>query len=259
VSTTPSFEPAVGRWLSSVGSVRDAVRQELVANQLAETLPSGRLRVLDVGCGQGTQAIRLVAAGHDVTGIDASRELLDRARHDAAEALGDDAVRLDLRHGDLFEFAGNDAGGWDVVCCHGVVMYLPSLTDAIAALVSLAKPGGTLSLLTRNQAGIAMRAGMARRWSDALGGFDATHYVNNLGVVGVRADRPEEVRSALSAAGADTLTWYGVRVFSDPLPVDAKLRQDELDALLAAEAQAGRRDPFRGVASLTHTMAVRRK
>jgi S-adenosylmethionine-dependent methyltransferase len=258
VSTNSPFEPAVGRWLSSLGSVRDAVRQELVAGQLAEHLPSGRLRVLDVGCGQGTQAIRLVAAGHEVTGIDLSRDLLDRAHADAVAALGDDAQRLHLQQSDLFEFAGNAASEWDVVCCHGVVMYLPSLAEAVAALVPLVRPGGLLSLLTRNQAGIAMRAGMARHWSDALAAFDSAHYVNNIGITGARADRIDEVRSTLSAAGADTVAWFGVRLFSDPLPVDEQMSQDEFDALLAAEVEAARRDPFRQVAALTHTIAVLR-
>ena len=257
--SNPPFDAAVPRWMSSLGSVRNVVRQELVAGQLAEHLPSGRLRVLDVGCGQGTQAIRLAAAGHDVTGIDTSRHLLERARSDAEAVLGEDARRLDLRLADLAEFAGRGSDRWDVVCCHGVVMYLPSLADAITALVSLARAGGLLSLLSRNQAGIAMRAGLAGRWSDALAGFDATHYVNNLGITAVRADQPDEVRSALSAAGAETLAWYGVRLFSDPLPGDAQVSHDELRVLLAAEAQAARRDPFRRVAALTHTLAVRRR
>ena len=49
-------------WLSRLGGLRDVVRQELVARQLDEQIagrfPVGqRLRVLDVGMGQGTQAL----------------------------------------------------------------------------------------------------------------------------------------------------------------------------------------------------------
>jgi hypothetical protein len=134
-------------------------------------------------------------------------------------------------------------------------MYLPSLQPAIDALVTLARPGGLLSILTRNQAGIAMRAGLTGQWGDALTGFEATHYTNRLGVTDARADRPDAVRAALSAAGAKVREWYGVRLFTDhwekqPAPPD-------LDRIIAAEAEAGRRDPYRQVTALTHTLAVR--
>jgi hypothetical protein len=39
-------------------------------------------------------------------------------------------------------------------------MYLPSLAETVSALVGVARPGGLVSILTRNRAGIAMRAGM---------------------------------------------------------------------------------------------------
>ncbi len=51
-----------------LGRLRDVVRQELVAAQLREVLPAGApLRVLDVGCGQGTQALALARAGRTST------------------------------------------------------------------------------------------------------------------------------------------------------------------------------------------------
>ncbi len=56
---------------------------------------------------------------------------------------------------------------------------------------------------------------MTEQWADALVGFDATHYCNRLGIQRARADDPADVRSALREAGADTIAWYGVRLFSD--------------------------------------------
>jgi 2-polyprenyl-3-methyl-5-hydroxy-6-metoxy-1,4-benzoquinol methylase len=56
-------------------NLRDVVRQELVARQLQTHLPAVP-RVLDIGCAQGTQALRLARQGHQVTGLDASAELL---------------------------------------------------------------------------------------------------------------------------------------------------------------------------------------
>ena len=112
-----------------------------------------------------------------------------------------------------------------------------------------------LYILTRNQAGIAMRAGMTGQWPDALTGFDATHYTNRLGVADARTDRPDAVRAALATAGARVEAWYGVRLFTDHW--ENQPPPPELDRIIAAEAEAGRRDPYRQVAALTHTLAVR--
>ena len=73
-----------------------------------------------------------------------------------------------------------------------------------------------------------------------MAGFDARYYTNRLGLESVRADEPAEVQAALAAAGATTVAWYGVRL-SDHW--DGEDPPADLDGLLDAEEQAGRRDP----------------
>ena len=249
------FEPAVDAWLAGLGLVRDAVRQELVRRQLAANLPAPAepLRVLDAGCGQGTQAIALARLGHHVVGLDVSDTLLETARGGAALQPTDVRRRLDFVVGDLLALGDQHIGHYDLVCCHGVAMYLPSLEVTVRALVRACRPGGLLSLLTRNRSGIAMRAGMRGEWAAALEGFDACPDDNRLGLAAVRADEPSEVRTALTAAGAACTAWYGVRLFSDHLAQEPP--GDDFTQLLAAEEEAGRRDPYRSLAALTHTIA----
>ena len=249
------FGRGADEWLSGLGLVRDAVRQELVHRQLLAHLPQveGPLRVLDAGCGQGTQAIALARLGHEVVGLDVSGKLLHEARRSAAEEPTTVRRRLCFVSGDLHALGDEHTGSYDVVCCHGVAMYLPSLDEAIAALCATCRPDGLLSVLTRNRAGIAMRAGMTGDWVGAIEAFDARHYRNRLGIEAVRADEPEEVQAALTGRGAYAVAWYGVRLFTDhwgperPGPGFAEL--------LAAEEEAGRRDPYRSLAALTHTIA----
>jgi len=38
---------------------------------------------------------------------------------------------------------------YDLVCCHGVSMYLPSLSELVESLVAAVRPGGLISLLTQ--------------------------------------------------------------------------------------------------------------
>lgn len=59
--------------------------------------PDGERRLLDVGCGTGIVGAHFQAAGYEVTGLDASQAMLQRAR----ARLGDGAV---LVHGDAAEF-----------------------------------------------------------------------------------------------------------------------------------------------------------
>jgi S-adenosylmethionine-dependent methyltransferase len=248
------FEAAVEPWLAGLGMVRDAVRQELVRDQLSSHLPTARppLRVLDAGCGQGTQAIALARLGHEVVGLDLSDAILSRARNAAASESEAVRQRLTFELGDVLAL-GNEQGDYDLVCCHGVAMYLPSLDDTVRALVAAARPGGIISLLTRNRAGIAMRTGMTGLWSEALEAFDARTYGNRLGIDSVRADEPTEVQAALRVAGATTMAWYGVRLFTDHW--GQEYPGSDFGDILAAEKEAGRRDPFRQLAALTHTIA----
>jgi SAM-dependent methyltransferase len=251
------FACAVPAWQARLGLVRDVVRQELVHRQLMTHLPNpasaAPVRVLDVGCGQGTQLVRLARAGYEVVGLDPSDELL----HMASESLKseDDEVRsrVQLHQGGIGERqAGFD---FDVVCCHGVVMYLPSLAEAVRELVAACRPGGLVSILSKNRNNLPLRAAMAGDWEAALTAFDRRAYTNRLGVEGARSDDPEEVLAAVSVTGAEPVAWYGVRLFTDHWgDVEPPA---EIEAILEVEGEAGRRDPFRRLAALSHVIARR--
>jgi S-adenosylmethionine-dependent methyltransferase len=238
--------------------VRDAVRQELVSRQICAHLSvlEGPLRVLDTGCGQGTQSIALARLGHEVVGIDLSDALLGTARRAAAAEPDEVRRRLTFEVGDVLALADRHIESYDLVCCHGVAMYLPSLAETARAVAGATRSGGLISLLTRNRAGIAMRAGLTGQWTECIGAFDAHTYDNRLGIESVRADEPGEVQFALRQVGAATVAWYGVRLFTDHWGQEHP--GSDFSDLLAAEEEAGRRDPFRSVAALTHTIAINR-
>ncbi|GAA1668007.1 methyltransferase domain-containing protein [Nonomuraea maheshkhaliensis] len=240
------FSGAEDRWREGLGTLRDVVRQDLVTRQLAEHLPATPCRVLDVGSGQGTQALRMAARGHHVTALDASRELLGLLEAGIQPGMRVRTVHAEAeRLGELFE-----PGGFDAVLCHGVLMYFDDPDPLLAALAQRLAPGGLLSLLVRNGDALAMRPGLTRDWTGALRAFEGMGYRNRLGV-DARADRLDELTERLGAQGLEVRQWYGVRVFSDAVPKDEPVPDDLYD-LLAAEEKAGRTDPYRRVAALTH-------
>lgn len=243
------FSGAEDRWRERLGTLRDVVRQELVTRQLAEHLPPPPVRLLDVGCGQGTQALRMAALGHRVTALDVSRDLLGLLEAGIRPGMRIETVQAEAeRLGELFEPASFEA-----VLCHGVLMYFPDPGPLLAAMTRVLAPGGLLSLLVRNGDALALRPALLGDWAGAMRAFDDTRYVNRLGVA-ARADRLGELTGRLAAQGLRVRQWYGVRVFSDTAPDDAPLpgTPDELDDLLEAEERAGRTDPYRGVAPLLH-------
>jgi SAM-dependent methyltransferase len=232
-------------------------RQDTQTGQTAHNGHHPR-RVLDIGCGQGTQALLLARRGHVVTGLDSSAQLLDdfRAALTAEPAEVGDRVRLVQGEADAVTglFA---ASSFDVVLCQGVLMYFADPGPLLDAIAQVVVPGGLVSLLVRNGDALAMRPGLLGDWDGVAEAFDGVAYRNRIGV-DARADRLADLTAALVQRQLPVTRWYGVRVFTDTATSDAPLPDDAtLDAIVRAEVRAGCTDPYRHVAALLHLIAVR--
>lgn len=102
-----------------------------------EGLPAGR--VLDVGCGEGADALWLAGRGWNVTALDVSRVALDRAEAEAARQ----GVEVHWLHSGLVE-AGLPAQGFDLVSAQYPALFRTSADVAEHALLDAVAPGGTL-------------------------------------------------------------------------------------------------------------------
>ncbi len=103
--------------------------------------PAGQ-RVADLGCGTGSLSILLAAAGHQVTGLDFSAEMIRRAE--------DKADKVSPRPTFLVADAADpplDAGGFNVVLSRHVLWAMPDPAVALAHWVRLLKPTGRLLLI----------------------------------------------------------------------------------------------------------------
>jgi len=97
----------------------------------------GRLKILDVGTGPGFFAMILAKAGHDVTGIDASPDMLEYARENVAE-FGVTA-EFHVMDSQQTEFADNS---FDMIVSRNVVWTLVRPGDAYRDWLRILKPGG---------------------------------------------------------------------------------------------------------------------
>jgi SAM-dependent methyltransferase len=246
------FVPGEQAWIDRLGNLRNVVRQEVISRQLAPLVGPGS-SVLDVGCGQGTQALRLASAGCRVTGVDPSPDLLARC----ADSARVGHLEVELLEGGI-EGVADLCGGrtFDLVCCHGVLMYLDDWAPAVGHLAERVARGGHVSLTFRNGHALAMRPGLRGDWAGALAAFDATTYVNELGLP-ARAHRTPDIAAVLAGAGLRPVAWYGVRVLTDAAAASAPPPDpDTLALLLDAEERAGATEPYKWMASQLHVLAV---
>lgn len=100
-------------------------------------LPAGR--VLDVGCGEGADAVWLAAAGWDVTALEVSGVALERAAGHARDA----GVTVRWVHAGLVE-AGLPPGAFDLVSAQYPALLRTPDAAAERALLAAVAPGGTL-------------------------------------------------------------------------------------------------------------------
>ncbi|MHA3702085.1 class I SAM-dependent methyltransferase [Jatrophihabitans sp. YIM 134969] len=96
-------------------------------------------RALDVGCGEGADAVWLARRGWAVTALDVSSVALDRAARHAADVGAEVAW---LHHGLLD--ADLPAGGFDLVSAQYPSLRATPGRDAEHALARAVAPGGTL-------------------------------------------------------------------------------------------------------------------
>jgi SAM-dependent methyltransferase len=117
-----------------------------LAGRAFEHQESGTGRALDVGCGEGADAVWLAERGWQVTAVDISTTALERAAAHAAAAGPQVAGRIQWIHADLRDQPpAEDA--YDLVSSQ--FMHLPSEArqELFARLAAATAPGGTLLIV----------------------------------------------------------------------------------------------------------------
>jgi 2-polyprenyl-3-methyl-5-hydroxy-6-metoxy-1,4-benzoquinol methylase len=103
-------------------------------------------RVLEVGCGIGTDSINFARAGAQLTAVELSSESL-RIAEQRADVMGV-AERIQFVQANAEELTETlNEGGYDLVYSFGVIHHTPHPERALAEMRALTAPGGTLKLM----------------------------------------------------------------------------------------------------------------
>ena len=116
---------------------------------VANPFSLGRLepgeRVLDLGCGAGTDSLvaaQMVAPEGSVVGIDMTREMLDKARR-AASVMG--AGNVEFVESEAEQLPFGDAS-FDVAISNGVIDLIPDKDAVFSELYRVLAPGGRMQI-----------------------------------------------------------------------------------------------------------------
>ncbi len=111
---------------------------EALVKSLGITPP---LRVLDLGCGDGTTAIPLALLGAEVVGIDIAQNLVDAGNKRATEA---GLTHLTFQQGDACNLQGIPDHSFDLTITIFGAMFAPKPMDVAREMVRVTKPGGRI-------------------------------------------------------------------------------------------------------------------
>jgi S-adenosylmethionine-dependent methyltransferase len=187
------------------------LRYTVVAANLLRHLDKTPRRVLDVAGGNGIDAARLTARGHEVTVLDVSATMLAEVPEGITthEGAAEDVASL---------FA---PGSFDVVLVHNLLHYLPDPAAVLRSAIEVLRPGGLLSVLQVNPDFDPLRA--AIRQLDvvaALAGLSSPTRFSVLTGEPYPVISADDVLGWLGDLDLDLVGRYGVRCVLDLIPDD---------------------------------------
>ena len=99
------------------------------------------LKVLDLGCGDGTTALPAAKLGADVLGVDIARNLVEAGNRRAGEA---GLANCRFQEGDACNLQGLEDGTFDLVVSIFGAMFAPKPFDVAKEMVRVTRPGGRI-------------------------------------------------------------------------------------------------------------------
>jgi ubiquinone/menaquinone biosynthesis C-methylase UbiE len=197
--------------------------------ELLEYQRTNGLKVLDVGCGQGTDLYRYAAGGAEAVGIDLTprHAALARAHLEAMQASGEVVL------GDAEALPFPDSS-FDRVSSNGVLHHTPDMPAALREIRRVLRPRGRATIIVYHRDSTyfwitkILREGIVRRglFRESLGDLLARVEVSSIDAKPlVRAYSRRQLREMMRGAGFDNVTLAVRHEFSDLTPLLRRSRR----------------------------------
>ncbi len=121
-------------------SDRISIRADLVKQFLGAR---SNVRILDIGCGDGSLSLPMLSASNRITFVDISENMMEKVGRRVPDSLKDNATLIN----DSFELVSDD-DRYDIVICVGVIAHVPDVCRLWQKIATVLKPGGLLIVET---------------------------------------------------------------------------------------------------------------
>ena len=105
-------------------------------------------RILEIGCGVGTDLVRFAQGGAEVIGVDLSKTAIELAKKNFEHHHLEGDLRI--MNGEALEFSENS---FDVIYAHGVLQYTANDNRMVSESYRVLKPGGEFIAMVYNRRG----------------------------------------------------------------------------------------------------------
>lgn len=254
------YDQVAERYDDGYKGVRWEVYDHVTRATLAAVMPSAPAKVLDAGAGTGKWALEFLAQGHEVTLLEPSAAMLEKAR-DKVQRLAPHAKARFVEGG--IESMPFEEGEFDLVFCEGdpLSYCLERREEAARELVRVTRPGGGLYVSCDSR----WWGSMVFLFQGDVAGFDRARRSGRISDpygAPVHAFTGPELKALFERVGATDVQVCGKVGFSNYFP-DAQLAHLLADAerrrmLLEAEVAFSQDPSVAGLGGHLQVVARRR-
>jgi S-adenosylmethionine-dependent methyltransferase len=231
------------------------LRYHSVWRNIARHTEARTLRILDVGGGDGMDAIHYAGLGHSVTLTDCSPAMLSEARRSAEKQGISERLEIHQTGPEAIPDLSHERP-FDLILCHMMIEFVPDAQLLLSAACKLLSAGGLLSIVDTNRySDVYMQALQMNNLPGALKALGAKEYfhpwVNRL----TPRFSADEFIDRLSQYGCSLAGHYGVLTICGYLPNEPKFDPHYYSELEKLEYCLADQYPYYLLARFFHVIA----
>ncbi|MCB8948228.1 MAG: methyltransferase domain-containing protein [Ardenticatenaceae bacterium] len=245
-----NFDEGFAQWQDYQQAPWGKLRYRVAQANLRQHLPSPPARLLDLGGGNGLDAIPLVKLGYTAILIDFSPEMVAQGQKLAAQEQVSDQISFQV--GDATQFVADEQ--FDIILCHNLLQYVEDVTAVLKNIYHSLRPGGIFSFIITNPHTETLA--YALRDYDLAAAQEnlskSTKYVETFDTH-IQRYTDDELKNMLQDCGFTLLEQYGIRAICDFMADnERKFNPDFYEQLEQLELAVSNKHPYKLLARFYH-------
>jgi len=248
--TGSNFDKGFAQWQDYQEAPWGKLRYRVAQANLRQHLPLPPAKILDLGGGNGLDAIPLVKMGYTAVLLDFSQEMLLHGQKLAEQEQVSNQITFQV--GDAAQFVADDQ--CDIILCHNLLQYVGDVTAVLQNIYQSLRPGGIFSLIITNPhtetLAYALRDYDLAAAQDNL--TQTTKYVPTFGTH-IQRYTDDVLKTMLQNCGFTLLEQYGIRAICDFMADnERKFDPDFYEQLEQLETAVSNKHPYKLLARFYH-------